>query len=1120
MAGALAELTDLEPSDLEGHFGATTFKRAGTYARGGRVLNVDWDEVEQALSATVVGHGALYETTAYFEGDGDELVFIEGECTCPIGWNCKHVAAVVLSALTQRGARPAGGAAARRSARQGQANAVPAVPPKPAAWEQPLRALMAARGLPAAGNPLAIELRLTAPRHPDHGAPRLMARLMRPGARGGWVNGSLDWGGLEAWQVRDGGYREDHLALIRELHAVYRRHEASRLYGYGYGTERAIDLSACDSQQLWLLLDEAARLGLPVIHAHAGLGELAPRLDGELVLDVARDVDGNGAFAVAVMLHVDGVATEELIPVHFTGRTGHGIVCADRSDVEAGHDLDRWRLRLVRLARPAVAQLQRMCLSGERLAVPQEEIERFAAELYPALRHIAAVVSSDGSFTPPIVSEPALVLRAEHGPGTLVTLGWEWEYAIGDARRRAPFGTGEGSPEFRDVTAERERAAATLLQEPVLQAAGLLDDGGRPVGGPPTTLSGFDSLRVTTEVLARLGEHPELRIETIGEPVEFRDVGPSLTIGVSTAEIAGERDWFDLGVTITADGRELPFVEVFRALANGETRMLLDDGAYFSLQDPRLQSLRALIEEARALVDSPAAPLRISRHQAGLWSELTELGVITEQAERWQRAVAPLLSLNTLPVYGVPAALDADLRPYQREGFAWLAALWELELGGILADDMGLGKTLQALALICHVREQTPTAGPFLIVAPTSVAPNWAAEAARFAPALSVDVVLDTLAKSGRVIDDIATADVVVTTYTLFRLDAGAYGQIPWAGLILDEAQFVKNHRGKTYRCARDLDVPFTLAVTGTPMENNLMELWALLSLTSPGLFPDPQSFAEHYARPIERGRDGELLGRLRRRIKPLVKRRTKELVAAELPPKQEQTLQVELHPRHRKLYDTHLQRERQRVLQLLDDFEHNRITILRSITRLRQMSLHPALVDARHEAVPCAKLDALVEQLDDVIASGHRALVFSQFTRFLGRVRERLDAENIASCYLDGRTRRRAAVLDRFRTGDDPVFLISLKAGGVGLNLTEADYCFLLDPWWNPATEAQAIDRTHRIGQTRQVMVYRLIAHDTIEEKVRALAQRKAELFTGVLDDGDLFSGAITADDIRGLLG
>jgi superfamily II DNA or RNA helicase len=1108
-------LTELEPSELEGEFGATTFKRGASYARGGRVLKLAWDEPGQMLSATVVGNGALYETWAYFETDGDEFSFIDGECTCPVAWNCKHVAAVVLSALTQRGEKT--GIPARGPARH-QANGAPATPAKPPAWEQPLRALVAARVMPAAGNPLAIELRLATPRYSDHGPPRLMARLMRPGARGGWVNGSLDWGGLDSWSIRDGGYREDHLALIRELHAVYRLREPSAMYGYGYGGERAIDLSACESQQVWPLLDKAARLGLPLIHAHAALGELGSHLDGELVLDVARDADGG--FGVEVGLDLAGDATGELLPVCFIGRAGHGIVCADLSDVDPDDDLDRWPLRLVRLARPAVPELQRMFLSRERLAVPGAEIDRFAAELYPALRHIAAVVSSDGSFTPPIVSEPALVLRTHHGPGTLIALGWEWEYVIGDTRRQVPLGSGDGELEFRDLAAERERAAATLLQEPALQAAGLLDECGRPLAGPSATLSGLESLRLATEVLPRLGEHPGLRIETSGEPADYRDVSTSLTVGVSTADIAGERDWFDLGVTINADGRELAFVEVFRALAQGETRMLLDDGAYFSLLDPRLESLRVLIEEARTLVDSPAGPLRISRYQAGLWSELTEVGVVTEQAERWQRAVTPLLELEAVPVHAEPAALRAKLRPYQAEGFSWLAALWDLQLGGILADDMGLGKTLQALALICHVRQRTSTAGPFLIVAPTSVAPNWAAEAARFAPGLSVNVVLDTFAKSGSAVGEIATADVVVTTYTLFRLDADAYREIRWAGVILDEAQFVKNHRGKTYRCARELDVPFKLAVTGTPMENNLMELWALLSLTSPGLFPDPQRFAEHYARPIERGRDAELLARLRRRIKPLVKRRTKELVAAELPPKQEQTLRVELHPRHRKIYDTHLQRERQRVLALLDDFEHNRITILRSITRLRQLSLHPALVDPDHEAVPCAKLDALVEQLGDVIGSGHRALVFSQFTSFLGRVRGRLDAEKIGSCYLDGRTRRRGTVLERFRSGGDPVFLISLKAGGVGLNLTEADYCFLLDPWWNPATEAQAVDRTHRIGQTRPVMVYRLIARDTIEEKVRALAERKAALFTGVLDDGDLFAGALTADDIRGLLG
>ncbi|MGH3975813.1 MAG: DEAD/DEAH box helicase, partial [Pseudonocardiaceae bacterium] len=293
----------------------------------------------------------------------------------------------------------------------------------------------------------------------------------------------------------------------------------------------------------------------------------------------------------------------------------------------------------------------------------------------------------------------------------------------------------------------------------------------------------------------------------------------------------------------------------------------------------------------------------------------------------------------------------------------------------------------------------------------------------------------------------------------------------------------------------------------------------SLLSITAPGLFPSPTRFRDHYARPIEKQGDAELLARLRRRIKPLVKRRTKEQVAADLPAKQEQLLVVELDPRHRRIYQRHLQRERQKVLGLIDDVDRNRFTILRSLTLLRQLSLHPGLVEPEHRQLDCAKIDALVDQLNEVIAGGHRALVFSQFTGFLAHVRERLDDSGVTYSYLDGATRNRSEVVRRFKDGTVPVFLISLKAGGFGLNLTEADYCFLLDPWWNPATEAQAVDRTHRIGQTRNVMVYRLIAKDTIEEKVLALANRKAELFAGVMNDGNVFGSALNADDIRALL-
>jgi SNF2 family DNA or RNA helicase len=296
------------------------------------------------------------------------------------------------------------------------------------------------------------------------------------------------------------------------------------------------------------------------------------------------------------------------------------------------------------------------------------------------------------------------------------------------------------------------------------------------------------------------------------------------------------------------------------------------------------------------------------------------------------------------------------------------------------------------------------------------------------------------------------------------------------------------------------------------------MDLWAMLSIVAPGLFPDPKRFTDHYRTPIERGGDPRVAASLRRRIRPLVLRRTKEQVAADLPPKQEQVLDVELDPRHRKVYDTHLQRERRKVLGLVDDLERNRFTIFRSLTLLRQLALAPALVDEAHAGVPSSKADAFLELLHEVVAEGHRVLVFSQFTRFLRIVRDRLDAAGLRHVYLDGRTRDRQARIEEFRGGAAPVFLISLKAGGSGLNLTEADYVFVLDPWWNPAVEAQAVDRAHRIGQDKTVMVYRLVAAGTIEEKVMALQERKRDLFARVLDDGGALSGALTADDIRGL--
>ncbi len=1105
MASVIDELHGFDLENVEATVGPTFFRRGRAYARGRRVLSVGWDPERRELTGSVVGHDAIYRTSASFSGAPGELTFVDGECSCPVGRMCKHVAALVITAADepQRG-RFAPAPSTARPARP----APPPPAPAPPSWEARLRGLIDTRELSSNGAPLAIELSVLTNGFGAE-APRLKARLMRPGARGGWVNGSLTWNGLDSWQGQSGEYRADQVAALRELRGAQQAREARLSYYYDYASQKALDLSDC-SAQLWPLLEEALRLGVTLVHSGATLGEVACN-EGELALDVTRD-DGGGALVQAV-LRLDDDTARRLAPILFLGQEGHGLVCSESGD---GHDPRNPRLRLVRLARPAQMRLQKLLLDRERLTIPASDLQRFTDEVSPALQGIATITSSDGSFTPPEISEPQLVLHAAYGDDHRVEVAWEWFYTVGETPHRFPLGA--SGPAFRNRGVERAILAATRIADAGLGRFGLLDDAGGPAAAA-VTLTGLDSLHLTTEELPALAALPGLTVEVTGEPAEYRDVGESLEIAVSTGELAGERDWFDLGVTITIDGREVPFAPVFTALAQGETQMLLPDGAHFSLLEPRLQSLRELIEEARALADRPSQGLRISRYQASLWAELAALGIVAGQAQGWQRQINALLELDSLAQHELPAALNAELRPYQVEGFDWLATLWELELGGILADDMGLGKTLQALALVCHAREKDPGVGPFLVVAPTSVVPGWVGEAARFAPGLTVSAVADTLAKSGRTAGELADADIVVTTYTLLRLDAAAYRSVPWAGVILDEAQYVKNHQSMTYKCVRELDTPFKLAITGTPMENNLTELWSLLSITAPGLFPDPKRFAEEYARPIERGGDRERLARLRRRIKPLVKRRTKELVARDLPDKQEQSLEIDLHPRHRKLYDTYLQRERQKILGLLGDFDRNRFTILRSITVLRQLSLHAGLADPDHETIPCAKLDALVEQLGDVIGSGHRALVFSQFTGFLAKARTTLEHAGISYCYLDGRTRKRERVLDDFKNGTDPVFLISLKAGGFGLNLTEADYCFLLDPWWNPATENQAIDRIHRIGQTRHVMVYRLLARDTIEEKVVALAQRKAALFRGVMDDGDLFASSITADDIRGLI-
>jgi superfamily II DNA or RNA helicase len=1086
MSAVVLPSGNLDITTVRPYVGPAAYERGKRLAKRDAVQWLAWHDDTHQLTAVVRGETGVYQTAAFFEVAGPDIRFSGGECSCPMELDCKHVAAVVLTA------------AGRLELRRAQPAPVPQ-------WERALGAVVSDEQPGTAVTPLGLQLSLMSS---GQAGPKLSAKPVRPG-KTGWIAGGLNWGQFAlSYYMHE--YSPEQVRALSEFYSLYQSGARTSAYTY-YGGNSAMNLSEFESRHLWTLLDGLRACGIRIVHAGKSRGDVPPPAEAEFCLDVTRT--GSGGLRIAPVVRLPG--DRAVTPLLFIGKAAaHGLVYAEEGDPGLGSPSPP-PIRLARLATAVPKHLQELARTGRAITIPAADAERFVDGFYFQLRHKARVISSDDSFAPPDVSAPSLVLNATFEPGHELALGWEWAYDVDGTTRRVPAGAGDES--WRDPEAESAAVAEMdrLVGELGLELKLPVHPGAQ---SSPARLRGVDTMRFSTELLPILTGLDGLEVDVNGNPAEYREVNDQLTIGVST-DAGDDPDWFDLGVSVSVEGAEVPLAMIITALTRDESHLLLDSGAFISLDKPELQTLRRLVEEARALQDTSGG-LKISRYQAGLWDELASLGVVHRQAEAWKEQVGGLLGLDSVSADPVPATLAAQLRPYQRDGYEWLAFLWRHRLGGILADDMGLGKTVQTLALMCHAKAADPSVAPFLIVAPTSVVPNWVAEAKRFAPGLKVVAINETRRRRGCALaDEIDGADVVVTSYTLFRLDFDDdYSAGEWSALFLDEAQAVKNHQSKTYQATRKLAAPFKLAITGTPMENNLMELWSLLSITAPGLFSTPQRFEDYYARPIERGRDGDLLAQLRQRIRPLVKRRTKEQVARDLPDKQEQLLEVELHPKHRRVYDRQLQRERQKVLGLVDDMNKNRFTILRSLTLLRQLSLHAGLVDGANWQIPSAKVDALVEHVTDVVGGGHRALIFSQFTGFLGTIREAVTAAGYEHCYLDGKTRNRARVLEEFKSGDVPLFLISLKAGGFGLNLTEADYVFLLDPWWNPATETQAIDRTHRIGQTRNVMVYRLIAKDTIEQKVMELKERKAALFSSVMDDGNLFGTSLSAADVRAL--
>ncbi|MGK2880549.1 MAG: SNF2-related protein [Mycobacterium sp.] len=1103
---------------LDADFEHSTLARGAHYADQGRVVTTAWSRDGLTLTGTCSGSGGrVYSVTADFELIDDEMELIWTDCTCPVGVYCKHAAALLLTAAVSG----------------------PRVEP-PDRWRTVLSKVLEEMGTPdsGGGSPVGLEFSIAAPTR-YRAVASVAVRPVTLGKRGTWIKTGLGWSRLLYDTDAHGFDRRQYLA-VRAL-----GNELQRSAPIVNGAAAPI---ATARPAFWPLLDAAVDAGVTTVADKAsGLVAVDFVKSPQLRLDFASD-DSGGA-VMSVVLSVDG---EECDPreVGLIGSPAPSgmYVVADGT------------LRLGRFDPTPGPTALDLIARGEQLRIPAETVPEFVLDLLPRLADVAPLVIEEGLFAPPKVTGPAPVLIIEL-TDVMARAFWSTRYEVNDAHHDFDPDSPPQQTGFRDADAEHlawehvlpalrtvasasgtwKRQAAAHLQRLMarrLDATVLaeqraideaIDASGAAAAASPATLRSAVDLTLAevavlcTEVLPGLDCRDAFTVEVSERMPNFRAASTEPQVAFGSGDRAPARnDWFDLDITVQVEGHQVPVASVITELASGATHMLLPDGVYFRLDTPELLRLRELLDEARALGEIDGDRVNAGSYNATLWEELLTLGVVDQQLGRWRQSLARLTTARPPEPVEVPDGLDVTLRDYQRDGLNWLWFLWHNGLGGVLADDMGLGKTVQTIALIARIIADE---GPhrFLVVAPTSVVTNWAAECAKFAPDLTAVAISSTEGRSGLTLaDQAATADIVITSYALLRIDFEAYAGIDWAGMILDEAQFVKNHNSKTHQCARRLDAGFKLAITGTPMENNLMELWSLLSITAPGLFPSPKAFNEYFRKPIESGANSDRLAVLRRRIKPMMLRRTKSQVASDLPPKQEQVLTIDLSAKHRKLYDTRMARERQKVLGLLGDWEKNRFQVFRSLTLLRQLSLHPGMIDETNADAGSAKVEFLVEQLPALVAEGHSALVFSQFTSFLSILRTHLDAVGISYSYLDGSSsaRQREAAVRMFRTGVNQVFLISLKAGGFGLNLTEADYCFVTDPWWSPAAEAQAVDRAHRIGQRRPVTVYRLVSQGTIEEKVVALQDRKRKLFSAVVDDGAMFGSGITASDVRALLG
>jgi hypothetical protein len=1084
--------------DILDNTDSVTFARGSDYFRRGKVVScrVSGADIEGEVS----GSARRYYGQAIFVSEDGRLM-IEGSCTCPMEYNCKHVVAVLLAYLARQSVQPTSAAALSYAS---------------SVWLDRLAQAAHQTHQPGSADKAAPSLIFVFVPDRQQADLELLVCRSRQRPDGGYTSATSFTHGYEL-TVAAAMEPARQRALVRLFLAL-------RPDGDSYGTV-ARPREALGAQLLWQLLDEGVLLQAdsrkdlkgkmrPVVRGARRAASLVWRAENGFMRLVWEAEDG----PVGTILPTDppmylcqGKLGELDLPLGLRAMSAMAV------------------LELVKQA-PQVedAQVPRLAQKMQSLQLDQ---------LFPLPSRRAVAVRTDLRPTPYLYL--GSMERSIDGRGVSV---WH-DYAVlafdYDGKRAAA----DAGQELLRITALGSESIMRDQQTEAQASATLKGYGFEPSREPALgRLAGALEL-ASTQAWMAFGSAglPALRAQgwLLELAPSFRFDLRDIDDWYADIDAGGDgQAWFALELGIVVDGERVALLPILLQLirsapkefdpqalaAHADEDVLmarLPGGTHVALPWSRIRPILSTLGELYFLervgnaIDLPSLDAaRLAELAAGV--QLRWMG-----GERLRALGQRLAGFGGVQAVAPPCALQATLRSYQLDGLAWMQFLREFGLAGILADDMGLGKTIQTLSHILLEKEAGRLDRPALVVAPTSLMGNWQEEAARFAPTLRV-LLLHGADRAER-FSAMGSHDLILTTYALLPRDEAALRQQEFHLLILDESQYIKNHRSKAAQTATLLRARHRLCLTGTPLQNHLGELWSQFHFLLPGLLGDEKQFNSDFRKPVERDGDGQRNAFLRRRIKPFLLRRTKDHVAKELPLKTEMLREVTLVGAQRDLYETvRLAMDKKvRDAIALKGVARSQIIILEALLKLRQVCCDPRLVclpGGRKSSAPSAKLMELTVMLEALLDEGRKVLVFSQFTSMLALIEDELRARGIDYALLTGETDDRSAQVKAFQSGKVAVFLISLKAGGVGLNLTAADTVIHYDPWWNPAVESQATDRAWRIGQDKPVFVYKLIAKATLEEKIQQMQRRKAELASGVLSGGDTQNLALTQDDLHAI--